>query len=173
MKTAEPYRAGTVKRARRTKTQVEQLDTQILEVLDADHPQSVRHILYRMTNPRLDESVEKSDRGYRHVQARLVKLRRAGEVPYGWITDSTRRGFHTPTYQDEADFLRSMKALYRADLWRQTVEAEAMPADILRRLLRSHIEALLPDRALAVAKAEEHSAREYFETLASIGGSSR
>ena len=85
-----------------------------------DHPQSVRHVFYRMTDPRLPEPVQKSDRGYRHVQDRVVKLRRAGKLPYGWITDATRRGYFTPTYRGAADFLDSMKGLYRADLWQQS-----------------------------------------------------
>src|SRR5690606_6384980 len=59
------YRARTIKRDRRTKAQIEQLDEQILDVLATDHPQSVRHVFYRMTDPRLAEPVEKSDRGYR------------------------------------------------------------------------------------------------------------
>lgn len=288
------YRAGTIKRDRRSSARIEQLDNQILAVLREDHPQSVRHVFYRMTNPRLPEPVEKTERGYRHVQDRMVKLRRAKRLPFGWITDATRRGYHTPTYRDEADFLRSMKGYYRADLWqqadfycevwtesrsiagvietdcqelavslypaggfssitlayqsaetinhyadgrpvvifyigdfdpagvlidvalerelrehlsegielhfrrigitteqieqydlptkprketdrralhiRETVEAEAMPAGILRNLLRTNIETLLPERALAVAKVEEQSAREYFEKLAEISG---
>ena len=290
----EVYRAGTIKRERRTNTQVEQLDRQILAVLAEDHPQSVRHVFYRMTDPRLPEPVEKTDRGYRHVQDRMVKLRRAKRLPFGWITDTTRRGYHTPTYHDEADFLRSMKGLYRADLWRQsnyycevwtesrsiagviedecrelavslypaggfssltlayqsaetinhyadgrpvvilyvgdydpagvlidvaierelrehldagidldfrrigitpeqierldlptkprketdrralhireTVEAEAMPARILRDLLRTNIENLLPEHALSVARAEEESVRDYFDRVANIIG---
>jgi hypothetical protein len=288
------YRAGTIKRERRTTAQVEQLDNQILAVLAEDHPQSVRHVFYRMTDPRLPEPVEKTERGYRHVQDRMVKLRRARRLPFGWITDATRRGYHTPTYRDEADFLRSMKEHYRADLWRQadhycevwtesrsiagvieddcrelavslypaggfssitlayqsaesinyyaggrpvvifyigdydpagvlidvalerelrehlsagidlyfrriaitpaqiesfdlpakprketdrralhireTVEAEAMPAGVLRELLRTNIESLLPERALSVAKVEEQSARDYFDRLAEISG---
>lgn len=288
------YRAGTIKRDRRTNARIEQLDAQILDVLREDHPQSVRHVFYRMTNPRLPEPVEKTDRGYRHVQDRMVKLRRAKRLPFGWITDATRRGYHTPTYRDEADFLRSMKEHYRADLWhqsdfycevwtesrsiagvieddcrelavslypaggfssitlayqsaesinyyaagrpvviyyigdydpagvlidvalerelrehltagidlhfsrigitpeqieafdlptkprkdtdrralhiRETVEAEAMPAGIMRNLLRTNIESLLPERALAVAKVEEQSARDYFDRLAEITG---
>lgn len=285
-------RAGTIKRARRTSIRVEQLDQQILAVLAEDHPQSVRHVFYRMTNPRLPEPVEKSDLGYRTVQDRMVKLRRAKRLPFGWITDATRRGYHTPTYGDESEFLRSMKSHYRADLWRhsdyycevwtesrsiagvieqdcrdlavslypaggfssitlayqaaesinhfaanrpaiifyigdydpagvlidialerelrahlsnsidlqfhrlaitidqieaydlpakprkesdrrsqhvrETVEAEAMPAGVLRELLRSNIEHLLPDRALAIAKVEEESAREFFDRVADI-----
>jgi len=286
------YRAGTIKRERRTAAQIDQLDDQILDVLREDHPQSVRHVFYRMTNPRLPEPVEKTERGYRHVQDRIVKLRRAGRLPFGWITDATRRGYHTPTYKNEADFLRNMKGYYRADLWknadfycevwtesrsiagvieddckelavslypaggfssitlayqaassinyyaegrevwiyyigdydpagvlidvalerelrehldddislrfirigiteqqiadhdlpvkprketdrralhiRETVEAEAMPAWMLRDLLRRSIEALLPEDALAVARVEEQSAREYFDRLAEI-----
>lgn len=114
------YRAGTLKRTRRTAAEIDQLDRQIIEVLEEDHPQSVRHVFYRMTNPRLAEPVEKSDRGYRHVQDRLKKLRRNGRVPYGWIADATRRGYHTNTYDDAADFLRTMAGFYRGDLWAQS-----------------------------------------------------
>src|SRR5262249_17382015 len=81
------YRPRTIKRERRSAARVEQLDRQIIEVLTEDHPQSVRHVFYRMTNLRLEEPVEKSDRGYRHVQYRIVELRRAGILPYGWISD--------------------------------------------------------------------------------------
>ena len=290
--TKQIYRARTLKRDRRTSARIDQLDEQILEALREDHPQSVRHVFYRMTNPRLPEPVEKSDRGYRHVQDRMVKLRRAKQLPFKWVSDATRRGYHTPTYQNPADFLDSVKGQYRADLWqrsdyycevwtesrslagvvekdcralavslypaggfssltlayqsaevinefadgrpvvifyigdydpagvlidvalereirkhldadvelhfkrigitaeqierydlpskprkdtdrralhiRETVEAEAMPAKILRDLLRTNIESLLPERALAIAKVEEQSAREYFAAISTL-----
>ncbi|KHJ55132.1 hypothetical protein LA66_00120 [Aureimonas altamirensis] len=291
------YRAGTLKRERRTNAALNQLDQQIIDVLVEDHPQSVRHVFYRMTNPRLPEPVEKSERGYRHVQDRIVKLRRTGRLPFSWIADATRRGYHTPTYSDSSDFLRRMSGLYRADLWRdaacycevwtesrsiagvvqddcealavslypaggftsltlayqaaetinyfaadkpavifyigdydpagvlidvaierelrdhlepgielsferiaitpgqiiafdlptkprketdrralhirETVEAEAMPAHMLRLLLRNRIEQLLPPEALSIAKVEEASAREHFDRMAELlGGAS-
>lgn len=112
--------ARTIKRYRRSRTRVAQLDAQILEVLCEDHPQSVRHVFYRMTDPRLSEPVEKSERGYRHVQHRIVEMRRAGRLPYGWITDATRRGYFTDTFASGADFVRRMAGLYRADLWAQS-----------------------------------------------------
>lgn len=112
------YRASTLKRPRRTKAELNQLDDQILDVLRSDHPQSVRHVFYRMTDPRLPEPVEKSDRGYRHVQDRCVKLRRSGRLPYGWIADMSRRGYFVNVFDDAADFIRRMRGLYRADLWR-------------------------------------------------------
>lgn len=295
--TGAVYRSRTIKRDRRTNARIKQLDQQILDVLAVDRPQSVRHLFYRMTDPRWPEPVEKSERGYRHVQDRLLKLRRARRVPYGWISDATRRGYFTPTYADRADFLKSVAGHYRADLWqssewycevwcesrsiagvieadcrelavslypaagfssvtlayeaaqainhyaanrlcvifyvgdydpagvlidvalerelrqhlntgvslifnriaineaqiaaldlptkprkdsdrrslhiKETVEAEAMPAGHLRNLLRSRIEALLPERALAVAKVEEESARGYFADLARLAGDAR
>jgi hypothetical protein len=119
MKT-ELYRTGTIKRDRRTKERIAQLDKQIAEVVEADNPQSIRHVFYRMTDPRLPEPVEKSDRGYRHVQERLKILRRNGIVPYGWISDSSRMGYHTATYRNAAHFLRQVKGLYRADLWKDS-----------------------------------------------------
>lgn len=117
---SEVYRTGTIKRTRRTKAQVEVLDQQIVEVLEEDHPQSVRHVFYRMTDPRLPEPVEKSDRGYRHVQHRLKELRRAGRVPYSWVSDSTRTGFHVDTFGSAADFIKQTARWYRQDLWRDS-----------------------------------------------------
>jgi len=66
------------KRDRRTKAQIHQLDEQILAVLRDDHPQSIRHVYYRMTNPRLGEPVPKTDKGYKQVQYRCTVLRRNG-----------------------------------------------------------------------------------------------
>lgn len=111
------YQARPIKRRRRTGAQVEQLEQQIHDELSTDHPQSIRHLFYRLTDPRLPEPVEKSDRGYTQVQHRVTLMRRAGLVPYGWITDATRRGYHTATYSSAADALRAWQGMYRADLW--------------------------------------------------------
>lgn len=111
------YRARPIKRERRTAERVAQLDAQILAALRADHPQSVRHVFYRMTDPRLPEPVEKSDLGYRHVQSRCVVLRRNGRLPYGWLSDTGRMGYFVDTFTGRGDFIRRMAGLYRADLW--------------------------------------------------------
>ena len=109
-------------RTRRTAAQIEQLSNQIIEALEEDHPMSIRHIFYLMTNPRLPESVPKSDKrrpnGYKIIQYHMTRLRRLGRIPYGWITDATRRGYHVYTYNGHKDFLRQVAGLYRADLWR-------------------------------------------------------
>lgn len=283
------------KRKRRTNAELAQLDDQIYDVLRHDHPQSVRHVFYRMTDPRLPVPVPKTEKGYAVVQRRCVELRRSGRVSYSWITDMSRRGYFTRTYRSAAEFLRSVTGLYRGDLWQysdhycevwcesrsiagvieddrrelavdlypaggfssltlafqsaqsinweygnnggkpvtvlyigdydpagvlidvaierelrthllpeieltfkriaitpeqieeyglptkprkesdrralhiaETVEAEAMPAGVLRAILREHIEALLPEGALEVAKVAEESEREHIERMAEL-----
>jgi hypothetical protein len=279
-------------RRRRTRAEIAQLERQIVEVLTLDHPQSVRHVYYRMTDPRLYEPVAKTEQGYRQIVDRMTKLRRrpVDPIPYGWISDTTRTGYFVNSYRNAADFLRATASLYRANIWADldvycevwvesrsiagvvladcqelgvslypaggftsltfayeaasyinqehdrrelivfyigdydpagvlidvaiereirghldadvrmrfvrigitaeqvvqynlptkprkegdkrslhitdTVEAEAMPAGIMRSLLRTEIEALLPENALAVAKAAEQSEREFLLRLA-------
>ena len=47
-----------------------------------------------------------------------------------------------------------------------TVEAEAMPATVMRKLLRDAIESLLPQDALTVARAAEESEQAFIGSLA-------
>lgn len=104
-------------RDRWTKACLDALDAQIVAVLKADNPQSVRHVFYRMTDTRLTAPVEKTENGYRRVQGRCLKLRRSGRLPYGWIADATRRGHHVATFDGPGDFIERFAGLYRAALW--------------------------------------------------------
>ena len=104
-------------RRRRTNAALAQLDAQIIAVLLEDHPQTVRHVFYRMTDPRLPEPVEKTEHGYRQVVARLVALRRAGDVPYEWIADSTRSGVHVSTWANPGEVVQNAAESYRTNPW--------------------------------------------------------
>ena len=106
-----------MKTPRRSKEQIAQLEAQIVDVLREDHPQSVRHVFYRLTDPRLPEPVEKSQAGYRQVQNRVTLMRKAGRLAYGWISDMTRRGFHVRTYANGGELIMAFASLYRVDLW--------------------------------------------------------
>jgi hypothetical protein len=55
--------ASPIRRRRRTGSQIDQLERQIIEILEEDHPQSVRHVFYGLTDPRLPEPVEKTELG--------------------------------------------------------------------------------------------------------------
>lgn len=107
-----------MRRRRRTAAEVDAFEAEIIRILRADHPQSVRHVFYRLTDPALGAAgVEKTERGYDQVVRRLVKMRKAGRLPYDWLTDSTRLGFHVATYANAAEFLRSVQGDYRAAIW--------------------------------------------------------
>ena len=105
------------RRRRATKEQQETLDQQILEVLEEDHPQSVRHVFYRMTDPRLREPIEKSQSGYDRVQRRCLVLRRDGPLPYRWISDASRMGYHVRTFGSPGEYILRMAGEFRATLW--------------------------------------------------------
>lgn len=90
----------------------------MLEELEGDHPQSVRHVFYRMTNPNLPEPVEKDQQqGYVPVQRQLVKMRREFLVPYSWLVDTTRRGYFTTTYNHPSEAVAHVAQLYRRNYW--------------------------------------------------------
>ena len=114
------YEPRSIKRNRRTNARLDQLDDQIVEALGECHPQSVRHVFYLMTNPLLPDPVEKTEKGVNLVKRRLKILRRSGRVPYSWIEDMSRRGYHVATYENTEDFLRNVASLYRAEMWQNT-----------------------------------------------------
>ena len=107
-------------RNRMTKKNIEILEDQIYEALLEDHPQSIRHVFYLMTDPTIEIPVNKTEAGYRQVQQRISLMRRSGRIPYGWITDATRRGWHTATFSDSGEMIQAYAGLYRADLWRRS-----------------------------------------------------
>ena len=74
-------------RYRRTNAELARIDRAILEVAEAENPVTVRGLFYRVMSLGL---VPKTERGYYVVQRQTLKLRRAGVLPYGWITDGTR-----------------------------------------------------------------------------------
>ena len=109
------YGPSPVKRARRTKVELEELDYALAEIVAEIEPATVRQVFYQAVVwgmvPK-DES-----RGYKLVQRRLVKLRETGEVPYGWITDNVRvvRGHNR--YDGPDDYAQIAAEFYRRDYW--------------------------------------------------------
>ena len=114
----QPRKRRTQPRKRRTRAELAELDDRIVAVLVADHPQSVRHVFYRMTDPTGPVSVPKTETGYDAIVRRCTALRRSGRVPYGWITDMTRQGYHVRTFGSGADLIAQFAGLYRVDAWR-------------------------------------------------------
>lgn len=126
---ASPIRSNPADRQRLNMAEVKQLERQIYETLADSHPQSVRHVYYEMTNPRLpvwvikgkvrkpDGTKSKNEPGYDCVQNRCVIMRENSLIPYDWFSDLSRRGYFTPTYDDAGDFIQSHVGLYRSHVW--------------------------------------------------------
>jgi hypothetical protein len=109
------YGTSPIKRRRRTKTEIEALDTALKEIVEQFRPVTVRQVFYQAVNRSL---VPKSEtKGYRVVQRRLVVLRGSGEVPYGYVVDGTRYVHGHKRYNDLDEFTSYAASLYRKDYW--------------------------------------------------------
>jgi hypothetical protein len=109
------YGTSPIKRTRRTRAEIEALDTALMEIVEDFSPATVRQVFYQAVNRGL---VPKSEaKGYRVVQRRLVALRESGEVPYGSIVDGTRYVTGHNRYRDLAQFTEYAAGLYRKDYW--------------------------------------------------------
>jgi hypothetical protein len=115
--TVYPKVNGTspVKRSRRTKAEIAALDEALAEIVADFRPATVRQVFYQAVNRSIVPKSETT--GYRVVQRRLVALREAGEIPYGWIVDGTRYVTGHTRYRDLAEFTDYAAGLYRKDYW--------------------------------------------------------
>lgn len=109
------YQTRPIKRRyRATRIEVEQRRNALLEIVKGIYPASVRQVYYQAT---VHDLVEKTEAGYGKVQTDLVLLRRAGVIPYGWISDNTRVQRRIRSFDGISDALRETARLYRKSLW--------------------------------------------------------
>jgi hypothetical protein len=108
------YPASRIKRRRATKAEVENRRRELFDIVQEMYPMSVRGVYYQATVRSL---VEKTEGGYDKVQHDLVLMRRAGYLPYGWITDNTRWQRKPRTFGSINEALEDTLRLYRKSLW--------------------------------------------------------
>ena len=100
--------------ARRTRAQIRSLKDALRQILEPVRPATVRQVFYLASTRGL---VDKTEAGYRAVGRLLLQLRRSGEVPFGWIADSTRWVRKPRSYSSLEDALASCARTYRRNLW--------------------------------------------------------
>src|SRR4051812_42374718 len=81
------YGTSTVRR-RRSREEIERLDSALAEIVYEVAPATVRQIFYQAVVRGLVSKDE--TKGYRVVQRRLLKLREEETISYGLITDNAR-----------------------------------------------------------------------------------
>ena len=107
----------SLKRTRRTKAQMEAIRAAIFSELEETHPQTVRHVFYRMTT--LDVVPKQEKLGYQTVKIQLLNMRKNGRVPWHWIADATRWQRKPTSYGSLEEALKRTAEFYRRDIWRQ------------------------------------------------------
>ena len=121
-----------------------------------DNGQKAAHVIYigdyDPAGVLIDLAIEKELRQHLHSAVDLSFHRIA-------ITEQQIELFDLPTKPRKAGDKRSQHV-------KSTVEAEAMPAKIMRKLLRDSVEAFLPDGALEIARVAEKSEQEGLRALA-------
>ncbi len=110
------YETRPVKRTRRTKDQLSAVQEGLIDILEADNPQTLRGLYYAGTVRGL---YPKTERSYKMVGREMVKLRRAGRAPYRWLADNSRWVRAPQTYGGVEEMLESGAHYYRRDLWRE------------------------------------------------------
>lgn len=108
------YQASPIRRTRATKSEVDARRRALLEIVAAGRPMTVRQAFYQATVQGL---VEKTEAGYSKIQTDLTIMRRAGDMPYDWLADSTRWQRRPRAYSSIQDALEETARLYRKRLW--------------------------------------------------------
>lgn len=110
-------------RRRSTRAELDALDDAIITAVELEQPITLRGVFYRAVAAGAVEKDETT--GYLRVQRELLKLRRAGVIPYDWITDGSRWVLKPRSYADVEAMLRADQQSYRRALWQnQSVEVQ-------------------------------------------------
>lgn len=111
----QPYRTSPVKRARRTKAEIEGLRDELYAIVAEHAPMTVRQVFYQAVSRGL---IDKTEAAYKHtICEQLTTMRRLGTLPYGWLADSTRWMRKPTTDRGLAAALRRTAEGYRRALW--------------------------------------------------------
>jgi hypothetical protein len=93
---------------------MEALRVRIAAVLQDIQPASVRQTFYQCSVRKL---VEKTEAAYKDVDRLLTRMRRAGRIPFEWLTDSTRWMRKPQSYSSLSSMLERSTEFYRRALW--------------------------------------------------------
>lgn len=101
-------------RGRRRKAEVEWIRYHLYRLTAAENPATVRGIYYRAVS---EGWVPKTDAAYRLIQGQLLAMRRAGVLPWYWITDSSRIVRRRNRFKNMKEYAKWIQGNYRADYW--------------------------------------------------------
>ena len=105
------YRPCPIKRARRSKADIDGIKQAILDVIEDDPPMTVRQVFYQLVTR---GKIEKTEAQYHQVVIRLMTdMRLDGSLPFEWVVDESRRVRITQTFDSVADAIERTAKFYR------------------------------------------------------------
>jgi hypothetical protein len=114
----EVYEACPTKRDRRTKAEIAAIKSALYDVLKAGHPMTVRQTFYQLV---VRNVIEKTEEQYQGTVIRLLtEMRMAGEVPFHWIVDESRRRVVLRSFDSVADAVDDCAEFYRRNAMRES-----------------------------------------------------
>jgi hypothetical protein len=108
------YQAGLIKRLRATRAEMEVRKAALYEIVAEQQPMAVRQVFYQVV---VRDLMPNSQSTYDKVQQTLVDMRKAGDLPYGWLTDHSRSVYHVRSYATIAEAMQAAADSYRKALW--------------------------------------------------------
>lgn len=106
----------SIKRKRRTRAEIEDLKSALVEIVADNAPATARQVFYLAVSRGL---IEKTEGEYSRTAVRLLgDLRRAGRIPWWQIVDFTRTMRKPRSYGGLQELLYETARFYRRDLWR-------------------------------------------------------
>jgi hypothetical protein len=114
---AIPYRACPIRRARRSKADIDKIKSTIVAVISPDPPMTVRQVFYQLVARGV---IEKTENEYQQTVIRLMTdMRLAGELPFDWVVDESRRRQITETHDSIAEAVKDCAEFYRRSALRE------------------------------------------------------
>ena len=105
----------TKRRHRRTKSAIASVREAISDILEQDHPQTVRQVFYALT---VRGVIAKAEIEYKRTVVRLLtEMREAGTIPLDYIADNTRWMRKPSTFTGVEACLEATAKYYRRNLW--------------------------------------------------------
>lgn len=110
----ESYPTCSIKRSRRTNSDLQSILAACQEIIKEEGTVSLRHLFYRVVSLGLLEKVETE---YQKLSGYTMKWRRDGSIPWSAFVDSNRWYHGVRTFDNLGESLKNSKTCYRRNLW--------------------------------------------------------
>jgi hypothetical protein len=115
------YEASLAKLRRATKSEMEERAEFLISYAAKHGPVTVRGLYYQAEIAAIP-GIDKSNAAYDRVQRQVLKLRRAGRMPYKHIADATRWMRKPRSYDSISEALTDCAYFYRRNLWKDAAD---------------------------------------------------